>query len=100
MTKKKALNWVRHICNSLLKCKTDDEAMKYKDEWLRLTNNNKLKIKLYGHLVFINDEYDVNNGLEAINIYFKGEWSPFDITLQRLKEVFIPSILKGLSKND
>ncbi|MBR4485830.1 hypothetical protein IKS57_00395 [bacterium] len=56
-----------------MKCKTDDEAMKYKDEWLRLANNNKIKRKLYGNLVFINGSFDVNNGLEAISIYFKGE---------------------------
>ena len=97
-TKKKALNWIRHVCNSLLKCQNDDEAIKYKDTWLKLANNNPLKCKLYSNLVFINDSYDVNNGLEAITIYFKGEWTPYNITLQRLKEVFIPLILKGLRK--
>lgn len=100
MKQKKAINWIKSICNRLLKCKSDNEAMNYKNEWFRLANNQKVKEKLYGNLVFINNSYDVNNGLEALNIYFKGEWSPFNITLQRLQEFFIPAILKGLKKNE
>lgn len=100
MKQKEVFSWIRRICNLLLKCKSDNEAMQYKEEWFRFAKNDKVRSRLYGNLVFINNSYDVNNGLEALNIYFKGEWSPFNITLQRLQEFFIPAILKGLKKNE
>ena len=67
---------------------------------IRLIKNDKTISKLYNNQSYINNSYDVNNGLAALDIYFKGEWSPFNITLQRLQEFFIPAILKGLKKHE
>ena len=102
MTQKKMFNWIRHICNSLLKCKNDEEAMKYKDEFNKLADNKKGKEKVYGKNPFIANSYDVNNGLEALNLYFNHKEELFvkvgyNINLLRLQTEFIPKLLKGLN---
>ena len=96
----KAINYVKSRCHKLLKCKNDNEAMQYKEEWFRLITKEKTIPKLYNNQPYINNCWDVNNGLAALDIYFKGEWSPFNITLQRLQEFFIPGILQGLKKHE
>lgn len=94
MKQKKTINWIKHICNSLLKCKNDEQAMQYKEEFNKLVANPKIKEKWY----------DILN-LKVIDLYMNFKDNHFilsinnSISLNLLQTYYIPDILKGL-KNE